>query len=178
MLLLRFFSDTRPWPFLRATGSLWATTAATTSSLASLPVGLETARAARPPAPRILPRPSPPGAAQQRRGLGPARGRSTLHGSGRRRDLLPGGLRHDSPPGAAALARHGRGSRRRFRGRGDRRRHLPSGGHEQHDGEHHGRHGRRVSRCSVRGEAGMIRWPAANRRPATSRRLALNGELT
>ncbi len=43
MLLLRFFSDTRPWPFLRATGSLWATTAATTSSLASLPVGLETA---------------------------------------------------------------------------------------------------------------------------------------
>ena len=43
MLLLRFFSDTRPWPFLRATGSLWATTAATTSSLASLSVGLETA---------------------------------------------------------------------------------------------------------------------------------------
>ena len=43
MVLLRFFSDTRPWPFLRATGSLWATTAATTSSLASLSVGLETA---------------------------------------------------------------------------------------------------------------------------------------
>ena len=43
MLLLRFLSDTRPWPFLRATGSLWATTAATTSSLASLSVGLETA---------------------------------------------------------------------------------------------------------------------------------------
>lgn len=44
MLLLRFFSDHRPWPFLRATGSLWATTAATTSSLASLSVGLEKAR--------------------------------------------------------------------------------------------------------------------------------------
>ena len=44
MLLLRFFSDSRPWPFLRATGSLWATTAATTSSLASLSVGLELAR--------------------------------------------------------------------------------------------------------------------------------------
>ena len=44
MLLLRFFSDYRPWPFLRDTGSLWATTAATTSSLASLSVGLETAR--------------------------------------------------------------------------------------------------------------------------------------
>ena len=44
LVLLRFFSDYRPWPFLRATGSLWATTAATTSSLASLSVGLETAR--------------------------------------------------------------------------------------------------------------------------------------
>ncbi|WP_420462624.1 dicarboxylate/amino acid:cation symporter [Candidatus Palauibacter sp.] len=44
MLLLRFFSDYRPAQFLRATGSLWATTAATTSSLASLSVGLETAR--------------------------------------------------------------------------------------------------------------------------------------
>ncbi|MCZ0935484.1 MAG: dicarboxylate/amino acid:cation symporter [Gemmatimonadetes bacterium] len=43
MLLLRFFSDFRPARFLRATGSLWATTAATTSSLASLSVGLETA---------------------------------------------------------------------------------------------------------------------------------------
>lgn len=43
MLLLRFFSDYRPARFLRATGSLWATTAATTSSLASLSVGLETA---------------------------------------------------------------------------------------------------------------------------------------
>ena len=44
MLLLRLFTDYRPWPFLRFTGSLWATTAATTSSLASLSVGLELAR--------------------------------------------------------------------------------------------------------------------------------------
>ena len=44
MLLLRLFTDYRPWPFLRSTGSLWATTAATTSSLASLSVGLELAR--------------------------------------------------------------------------------------------------------------------------------------
>ena len=44
MLLLRFFTDYRPWPFLRSTGALWATTAATTSSLASLSVGLELAR--------------------------------------------------------------------------------------------------------------------------------------
>lgn len=43
MLLLKFFSDYRPARFLRTTGSLWATTAATTSSLASLSVGLETA---------------------------------------------------------------------------------------------------------------------------------------
>ena len=44
MLLLRFCSDYRPGRFLRDTGSLWATTAATTSSLASLSVGMETAR--------------------------------------------------------------------------------------------------------------------------------------
>ena len=44
MTLLRFFSDFRPVRFLRGTGSLWATTAATTSSLASLSVGMETAR--------------------------------------------------------------------------------------------------------------------------------------
>ena len=44
MVLLRFFSDFRPGRFLRDTGSLWATTAATTSSLASLSVGMETAR--------------------------------------------------------------------------------------------------------------------------------------
>ena len=44
MVLLRLFSDFRPGRFLRDTGSLWATTAATTSSLASLSVGMETAR--------------------------------------------------------------------------------------------------------------------------------------
>ena len=44
MTLLRLFSDHRPGSFLRGTGSLWATTAATTSSLASLSVGIETAR--------------------------------------------------------------------------------------------------------------------------------------
>ena len=44
MTLLRLFSDYRPGSFLRGTGSLWATTAATTSSLASLSVGIETAR--------------------------------------------------------------------------------------------------------------------------------------
>lgn len=44
MTLLRFFGDLRPARFLRDTGSLWATTAATTSSLASLSVGVETAR--------------------------------------------------------------------------------------------------------------------------------------
>ena len=44
MALMRFFSDLRPARFLRDTGSLWATTAATTSSLASLSVGMETAR--------------------------------------------------------------------------------------------------------------------------------------
>lgn len=44
MTLMRLFSDFRPVRFLRDTGSLWATTAATTSSLASLSVGMETAR--------------------------------------------------------------------------------------------------------------------------------------
>jgi Na+/H+-dicarboxylate symporter len=43
MVLLRLFTTYRPGPFLRDTGPLWATTAATTSSLASLSVGLETA---------------------------------------------------------------------------------------------------------------------------------------
>ncbi|MEQ9401025.1 MAG: dicarboxylate/amino acid:cation symporter [Longimicrobiales bacterium] len=43
MVLLRVATDRRPGAFLRATGSLWATTAATTSSLASLPLALETA---------------------------------------------------------------------------------------------------------------------------------------
>ncbi len=43
MVLLRLFTTYRPGRFLRDTGPLWATTAATTSSLASLSVGLETA---------------------------------------------------------------------------------------------------------------------------------------
>ena len=43
MTLLRLFTDRRPWSFLRSTGPLWATTVATTSSLASLSVALEMA---------------------------------------------------------------------------------------------------------------------------------------
>lgn len=43
MVLLRVFTDRRPVAFLKDTGPLWATTAATTSSLASLSVSLETA---------------------------------------------------------------------------------------------------------------------------------------
>jgi Na+/H+-dicarboxylate symporter len=43
MTLLRLFTDRRPARFLKDTGALWATTAATTSSLASLSVSLETA---------------------------------------------------------------------------------------------------------------------------------------
>lgn len=43
MVVLRTFTAWRPGAFLRQTGPLWATTAATTSSLASLSVGLETA---------------------------------------------------------------------------------------------------------------------------------------
>ena len=43
MMLLRFFTSRSPCRFLRDTGPLWATTAATTSSLASLSVGLEVA---------------------------------------------------------------------------------------------------------------------------------------
>ena len=43
MTLLRLFTSRRPIAFLRETGPLWATTAATTSSLASLSVGLEIA---------------------------------------------------------------------------------------------------------------------------------------
>jgi Na+/H+-dicarboxylate symporter len=49
MLLLRLFTARRPIAFLRDTGTLWATTAATTSSLASLPVALETAEELRLP---------------------------------------------------------------------------------------------------------------------------------
>ncbi|MDH3269958.1 MAG: dicarboxylate/amino acid:cation symporter [Gemmatimonadota bacterium] len=43
MTLLRFFTDRSPGRFLRDTGPLWATTVATTSSLASLSVGLDIA---------------------------------------------------------------------------------------------------------------------------------------
>lgn len=43
MVLLRVFAGRAPLAFLRDTGPLWATTAATTSSLASLSVSLETA---------------------------------------------------------------------------------------------------------------------------------------
>lgn len=43
MLLLRLFTERRPGRFLRETGSVWATTAATTSSLASLSVSLDVA---------------------------------------------------------------------------------------------------------------------------------------
>ncbi len=43
MLLLRLFTERRPIRFLADTGPLWATTAATTSSLASLSVSLEMA---------------------------------------------------------------------------------------------------------------------------------------
>ena len=49
MILLRTFTDRRPGPFLRDTGPLWATTAATTSSLASLSVALEMAEKVRLP---------------------------------------------------------------------------------------------------------------------------------
>ena len=41
LVLLRLFTNRRPFAFLRETGPLWATTAATTSSLASLTMGLE-----------------------------------------------------------------------------------------------------------------------------------------
>ncbi len=41
--LLALFSDWRPWRFLQASGPIWATTAATTSSLASLSVSLDIA---------------------------------------------------------------------------------------------------------------------------------------
>jgi len=43
MILLHLFTNRTPSGFLRDTGPLWATTAATTSSLASLSVGLEVA---------------------------------------------------------------------------------------------------------------------------------------
>jgi Na+/H+-dicarboxylate symporter len=49
MAALALFSSHRPLPFLKETGPLWATTAATTSSLASLSVGLEIAEKMRLP---------------------------------------------------------------------------------------------------------------------------------
>ena len=49
LLLLRVFTAQPPLGFLRRTGTLWATTAATTSSLASLPVALESAETLRLP---------------------------------------------------------------------------------------------------------------------------------
>lgn len=49
MLVLRLFTERRPARFLAETGPLWATTAATTSSLASLSVGLEIAEKIRLP---------------------------------------------------------------------------------------------------------------------------------
>jgi Na+/H+-dicarboxylate symporter len=49
MLLLRMFTAQQPLVFVKQTGTLWATTAATTSSLASLPVALESAEKLRLP---------------------------------------------------------------------------------------------------------------------------------
>jgi Na+/H+-dicarboxylate symporter len=49
MLVLRLFTQRSPGRFLADTGPLWATTAATTSSLASLSVGLEIAEKIRLP---------------------------------------------------------------------------------------------------------------------------------
>ncbi len=49
MVLLILLTDRRPWSFLRGTGALWATTVATTSSLASLSVALEMAEKIRLP---------------------------------------------------------------------------------------------------------------------------------
>ena len=51
MVLLGVFTDRRLLHFLRDTGPLWATTAATTSSLASLSVGLEMAEKIKLPRP-------------------------------------------------------------------------------------------------------------------------------
>jgi len=51
VILLAVLSDRRPWTFLRETGTVWATTTATTSSLASLSVSLEVAEEMRLPRP-------------------------------------------------------------------------------------------------------------------------------
>ncbi len=49
VVLLRLFTRRRPWDFLRETWSVWATTISTTSSLASLSVGLDVAERMRLP---------------------------------------------------------------------------------------------------------------------------------
>ncbi len=49
LALLRLLTARRPWDFLRATWPVWATTISTTSSLASLSVGLEVAEEMRLP---------------------------------------------------------------------------------------------------------------------------------
>jgi Na+/H+-dicarboxylate symporter len=51
MGLLTLFTERRPWSFIRSLGPLWATTLATTSSLASLSVALEMAEKIRLPRP-------------------------------------------------------------------------------------------------------------------------------
>jgi Na+/H+-dicarboxylate symporter len=51
MVLLLLLTDRRPWKFLRELGPLWATTIATTSSLASLSVALEMAEKIKLPRP-------------------------------------------------------------------------------------------------------------------------------
>ncbi len=51
MVLLVLLTDRRPWRFLRELGPLWATTIATTSSLASLSVALEMAERIKLPRP-------------------------------------------------------------------------------------------------------------------------------
>ncbi|MFW9835823.1 MAG: dicarboxylate/amino acid:cation symporter [Candidatus Thorarchaeota archaeon] len=51
MTLLLLLTDRRPWAFLKSTGPLWATTVATTSSLASLSVALEMAEKIKLPRP-------------------------------------------------------------------------------------------------------------------------------
>jgi len=51
LTLLRLLTERRPWAFLKGTGPLWATTIATTSSLASLSVALEIAEKIKLPSP-------------------------------------------------------------------------------------------------------------------------------
>ena len=81
MVLLCAFTDRRPLQFLRDTGPLWATTAATTSSLASLSVGLEIADPAAPVA--LFLHASARRPAEQGRHLRHARGGAALYGAGR-----------------------------------------------------------------------------------------------